>query len=98
MSKKKDILFQIRLKKLNEIKKNLDFIKGSISKVSRKNKVSGEFYHLTYKDENQITHTKYIPADLVEEVKRGIRKMEQIRKLINEISIINIKRLKRRLN
>ena len=96
MSKKKDILFQIRLKKLNEIKKNLDFIKGSISKVSRKNKVSGEFYHLTYKDEKQKTHTKYIPADLVEEVKSGIRKMEQIRKLINEISIINIKRLKRR--
>jgi hypothetical protein len=96
MSKKKDILFQIKLKKLNEIKKNLDFIKGSISKVSRKNKVSGEFYHLTYKDEKQKTHTKYIPVNLIEEVKSGIRKMERIRKLINEISIINIERLKRR--
>jgi len=93
MSGKKDILFQ---KKLKKIEKNLDFIKGSISKVSRKNKITGEFYHLTYKDEKQKTHTKYIPANLVEEVKKRIRKMEQIRKIINEISIINIEQLKRR--
>lgn len=96
MSEKKDIFFQRKLKKLKKIEKNLDFIKGSISKVSRKNKVVGEFYHLTYKDEKQKTHTKYIPANLVEKVKKKIRKMEQIRKIINEISIINIEQLKRR--
>lgn len=96
MAEKKDTLIQRRFRKMERIERNLDFIKGSISKVSRENKAAGEFYHLTYKDEKQKTHTKYIPADLVEEVKSGIRKMEQIRKLINEISIINIELLKRR--
>ncbi|MCK4544521.1 hypothetical protein KAU43_03215 [candidate division WOR-3 bacterium] len=96
MAEKKDTLIQRRFRKMERIERNLDFIKGSISKVSRENKAAGEFYHLTYKDEKQKTHTKYIPADLVKEVKKGIRKMEQVRKLINEISIINIELLKRR--
>jgi adenine-specific DNA methylase len=96
MAEKKDTLLQRRFRKMEKIKKNLDFIKGSISKVSRENKAAGEFYHLTYKDEKQKTHTKYIPANLVKEVKKGIRKMEQVRKIINEISIINIELLKRR--
>jgi len=96
MAEKRDTLLKRRFKKMKKIERNLDFIKGSISKVSRENKSAGEFYHLTYKDEKQKTHTKYIPSDLVKEVKKGIRKMEQVRKLINEISIINIELLKRR--
>lgn len=96
MAEKKETLLKRRFRKMEKIKKNLDFIKGSISKVSRENKAAGEFYHLTYKDEKQKTHTKYIPANLVKEVKKGIRKMEKVRKLINEISIINIELLKRR--
>lgn len=96
MAEKKDTLIQRRFRKMEKIEKNLDFIKGSISKVSRENKAAGEFYHLTYKDEKQKTHTKYINANLVKEVKKGIKKMEQVRKLINEISIINIELLKRK--
>lgn len=96
MPEKRDKLLQRRLKLFKKIEKNLDFIKGSLSRVSRKNKIVGEFYHLTYKDEFQKTHTRYISAGSLEKVRKGIRKMEKIRKLINEISIINIEQLKQK--
>ena len=54
----------------------------------------GDFYHLTYKDETQKTHTKYIPGELVKEVKNRIKKMNKINKLINRISKLNIEALK----
>ena len=38
MTTSKNYLLKKRLKLSNEIKKNLDFIKGSITKVARKNK------------------------------------------------------------
>ena len=94
MSRVKNQLIKKRMKLVNEIEFNLDFIKGSLTKVSRRNKIIGEFYHLTYKDELQKTHTKYISIKLVRKVKKGIKKMEKIRKLISEISTINIEILK----
>ena len=41
MAEKKDTLLKRRLKKMKKIERNLDFIKGSISKVSRENKSAG---------------------------------------------------------
>ncbi len=94
MAAAKDQLLKKRLKLFNEIKRNLDFIKGSITKVTRKNKNIGEFYHLTYKDSTQKTQTKYIPIRLLKKIQSGIQKMNKIKKLINEISKINIEILK----
>jgi len=94
MRDKKEKLLQKRLKLFKKIEKNLDFIKGSISKVSRKNKITGEFYHLTYKDKTQKTHTVYIPANLFKKINIGIKKMKRIKELIDEINTVNIKLLK----
>lgn len=94
MSSKKDRLLKKRNKLFYEVEKNLDFIKGSLVKVSRKNRIKGDFYHLTYKDENQKTHTMYIPSRLVKSADKGIKKMEKIKIVMSEISKINIELLK----
>ena len=94
MSIQKERLIKKRNNLLRDVEENLDFIKGSITKVSRKNRIIGDFYHLTYKDEIQKTHTKYIPGGLVKEVKNRIKKMNKINKLINKISKLNIEALK----
>jgi len=91
---KKNDLLQKRRILFKKIEKNLDFIKGSLSKVNRKNKNISKSYHLTYKDKHQKTHTKYIPADSLEKARKGIKKMGKIKKIINAISLINIERLK----
>ncbi len=90
MATSKKYLFKKRLGLFYEIKMNLDFIKGSITKVIRKNKNTGEFYHLTYKDNKQKTQTKYISAELIKKARSRIQKMNKIKKIINEISKINI--------
>ena len=93
MSTKKVTLQRRKAKMLNEILKHDDFVKATIYRVRRKGK-EGNFYHLTYKDENQKTHTKYISEEERKKAENAIDSMQSVNKLINEVSKINIELIK----
>ena len=96
MKNKKEYLLKKRTKLLEIIIKEADFIKGSLTKVVRKDagRSSTECFHLTYKDEDQKTYTKYIPKKFETLVRENIKKMDKVRKIIDEISKINIEIIK----
>jgi len=51
--------------------------------------------HLTYKDENQKTVSVYIPADMLQEVKEWMEEHKRIKRLLQQISDLQRKILKR---
>jgi hypothetical protein len=93
MTARIDILLKKKSKMLDRLMKNSDFAKGSLIKVQRRGK-EGNSYHLTYKDENQKTRTKYISEHERHKAEKAIRSMKKVNALINEISKINIELLK----
>jgi len=94
MASKKESLLKKREKKFNELIKYGGFIKGTISPVRKKGSEGPEYYHLTYKDQQQKTHTKYIPIRLLEQAQKAIDHHKRVNDIINEISEINLALLK----
>lgn len=81
-----------------------DMIKGSLSSVCAtcnrancicKTKSGKVVYRLTYKDENQITKTVYVPSGRIKEMEKRILSFEKARKIISEIIEINIQIFKK---
>lgn len=93
MSQKKKNLLQKRQALLKKIECYSGCIKGSLTKVSRGGKPTGAC-HLTYKDEKQKTHTKSIAKKDLKLVEKKINDMVKIRRVINQISRLNIDLLK----
>ncbi len=79
MAKKKETLLKKRTEQLSSILNDADFIKGTLTKVSRKD-VETVCYHLTYKDKKQKTHTKYVSEEQIRDVQNKINKMGKIKK------------------
>jgi len=93
--KEKEKLLRKKAALLKELQRNQDFIKGSLSSIKKKNKSGSPAYYLTYKDENQKTHTKYIKTAQFNEARSSIKQMKRVREIINEISKVNIDLLKK---
>ena len=93
MTTKKDVLTKRRDRKLSEILKYSDFIKGSLHEVRRKGKTENSF-HLTYKDENQKTHTRYISMKDLKKAEKALDYMKKVNHIISDISEINLDLLK----
>ena len=89
----KEKLIKKRMSLIKKIEKYGNFIKGSVSRIS-KNGVSASGYYLTMKDKNQKTITKYISEKELRAVEKSINNMKKVRELIEEISLLNIKILK----
>lgn len=93
MREKKKELLKKRDTLLKQIEQHGNFIKGTVTRISRKGiPISG--YNLTSKDENQKTMTKYISEKQLKLAQRGIKNMEKVKKLIGKISQLNMEILK----
>jgi hypothetical protein len=93
MATKKDMLIKKRSRKLSEILKYSDFVKGSLHEVRRRGKTENSF-HLTYKDENQKTHTRYISRNDLKKAEKAIDYMKKVNHIISDISEINLELMK----
>lgn len=93
--KEKEKLERKKARLFKELEQNQGFIKGSLSIIARKKKSYITAYYLTYKDANQKTHTKYISISEFKKAKYGIKQMNKVKEIINEISKINIELLKK---
>lgn len=89
MKKKKEVLIQKRQKLLKEIERHGDFIKANVRRITKVG-IPTFGYHLTYKDENQKTHSKYVSQKNIKQVEKGVENMRIVKKLINTISELNI--------
>lgn len=93
MKKTNEALLKKRNKLLEKIVTKAYFIKGSMTKITRNGKKTDSYY-LTYKNENQKTCTKYITQKESKQALAGIANMKKIKKLIDEVSELNIEILK----
>lgn len=95
MKKNNKQLIKKREDLLNKMRFHIDFIKGSLTKITRnKNNING--YHLTSKNANQKTVTKYISIKESASVRKGIKSMKKVREIIEQICVINLDLLKAR--
>ena len=86
IKKNREQLIKKREALLNKIRFHIDFIKGSLTKITRnKNNING--YHLTSKNANQKTVTKYISIKESVSVRKGIKNMKKVREIIKQICI-----------
>jgi hypothetical protein len=86
-------LYQLRQKQerlKREISENLDFLIGSISSSGPARKGR----HLTCKDANQVTKSRYIRKGLLPTVKRMTAKHKKLKKLLQELADVNWEILK----
>lgn len=76
-----------------------EFLRGSITSVCStcnrakcicSGKSKGKAYRLTYKDAEQKSHTVYIPNNQLPKVRKMVKNYSKIRKLIDELQIINV--------
>lgn len=93
MIEKKKALLEKRAELLNNIKHHGDFIRGSVTRISKKGILTNG-YNLTSKDENQKTITNYISKKQLKQAQRGIKNMGEVKKLIGKISQLNLEILK----
>ena len=81
------------LKKRSDLFKKLeshkDFLKGTLNQVRRRGQIANA-YHLTYKDKNQKTCTKYVSAKNLKKVEKGIKKMGYVKRILDEIAELNL--------
>jgi len=94
MIKGQETLLKERLQRLRELGGLSDFIVGSITEVRRAGQLMGGNCHLTYKNNEQKTVTRYVAKNQVAQVRRKIKKTIRVWKIISEISKINIELLK----
>ena len=93
MKNEKKELLKKRDELLDQIEKHGDFIKGSISRISR-NGVPINGYNMTSKNRDQKTVTKYISEKQLKSAQKSIKNMEKVKNLIDKISRLNMEILK----
>ena len=89
MISRKKILIQKRQKLLKEIEVRGDFIKANVRRITKAGELTSG-YHLTYKDETQKTHSKYVSQKNIKQIEKGIENMKRVKKLVSAISELNV--------
>jgi hypothetical protein len=89
MAETKNLLIQKRQKLLKEIEGRGDFIKANVRAITKAGQPTSG-YHLTYKDDNQKTRSKYVSKNQIKKIERAIKNMKRVKELLNKISELNI--------
>ncbi len=92
-------LMQKRESLIRQVEDCSEFLRGSITFVCSTcnrakcictKKSNGKAYRLTFKDANQKSHTLYISKELLPKARMMVDNYTKIRKLIDEIQIVNV--------